>query len=325
MSGYQSHACLCYSANMYDRLYVLAAQQHGVVSRKQAFELGVSPGQWNWLLQTEEWKRMYAGVARHTAARQSVPQTLMAGQLAVGGVVSHRSAGQLWGLPGLGDHFEITVAQRRRVALDGFTIHRAQHLGPGEISTRQGIPVTSLPRTVVDVALLDLGAAPALVDHVLARRTVALDLLIATLEALGIRGRLNASALRQLLEVRLGRSRHVDSWLQAALEQIAWDGYHAGLLPEPVPECPIPVGNGRFRYADVGYPPYTVGFEAASYQYHGNIEDFARDQERNLEATVVGWVLVPVTKEIVCRPAFLTAQMARILRHHGWPGPAAGA
>jgi len=88
----------------------------------------------------------------------------------------------------------------------------------------------------------------------------------------------------ELLEERRGRQRHVDSELQRQLEQIALDGYKAGLLPEPFFEYPVRLANGRWRYPDVAYPPpVSVGFEAHSYEHHSSLEAFAADAERNLE------------------------------------------
>ncbi|MCW3044653.1 MAG: hypothetical protein JWL57_2811, partial [Actinobacteria bacterium] len=47
-----------------------------------------------------------------------------------------------------------------------------------------------------------------------------------------------------MLEERRGRKRHVDSEFQRQLEQIALDGYKAGLLPEPFFEYPVQLANG---------------------------------------------------------------------------------
>jgi hypothetical protein len=61
--------------------------------------------------------------------------------------------------------------------------------------------------------------------------------------------------------------------VQRRLEQIALDGYRAGLLPEPFFEYPVQLADGHWRYPDVAYPPpVSVGFEAHSYRHHSSLE-----------------------------------------------------
>src|SRR5207244_8010298 len=101
---------------------------------------------------------------------------------------------------------------------------------------RSGMPVTSLARTVIDVSLEVPRLAPGLVNHVLAKRKVPLDLLVHRLKAQGTRGRSGAAGLMEVLEERRGRKRHVDSELQRRFEEIALGGYRAGLLASFLPQ-----------------------------------------------------------------------------------------
>jgi hypothetical protein len=109
----------------------------------------------------------------------------------------------------------------------------------------------------------------------------------------------------------------VDSDLQRDFEQIAREGYKAGLLPEPFFEYPVQLANGRWRYPDVAYPPpASVGFEAQSYEHHSTLEAFAADVERNLELfgnKDMGWVIVPITGVQLRDPERLLGLMARII------------
>jgi hypothetical protein len=117
-----------------------------------------------------------------------------------------------------------------------------------------------------------------------------------------------------LLDARKGRKRHVDSGLQRRFEQIALDGFKAGILPEPHFEYAVQLEDGRWRYPDVAYPPpISVGFEALSYEHHSTLPDWASDVERLIELFGEGWLIVPVTEIQVRQPKRLLAQMARIL------------
>ena len=292
----------------------LAASQHGVITRHQALRAGLTQGQWGWITQSDDWVRIHAGVYRRAGSPQTWEQTLMAGCLAVQGVASHLAAGMLWSLPNLPLALELTVERTRRVTLPGFEIHRARALEPVDRASRQGIPVTSLARTVIDVSLARPGEAPALVDHVLAKRRVPLQLLVRRLEAAGSRRRKGIPAVRAILQERAGRSRHVDSGLQRRFEELAIRAAKDGRLPNPTFECAVRVTDGRWRFPDVGYPDLRVGFEVQSYEHHSSIEAFARDQARNLELFAEGWIIVPVTARELRDPGRLVEVMARILR-----------
>jgi hypothetical protein len=224
---------------------------------------------------------VYADVYRHVGAPRTWNQTLMAGCLAADAVASHRAAGVLWELPKIDDRLEITIPHRRRIELRNFDVHRTRCLEPVNPTHRSGVP---------------------------------LELLFNRLKAQGPQGRNGAAGLMGLLEERRGRKRHVDSELQRRFEQIALDGYKAGLLPEPFFEYPVQLANGRWRYPDIAYPPpIMVGFEAHSYLHHSTLEAFAADVERNLELFGAGWMIVPITGVQLRDPPRLLRLMARII------------
>jgi len=305
-----------------ERLYDLARSQHGLVSRKGAFASGLTQNDWHCVVASKAWTKIYAGVYRLTGMPRTFEQTVMAGCLAANGVATGRTAAILWKLPEIPQHLELAIGSARRSSLPDFEIHRLKQLPSSDRTLRQRIPCTALPRTVLDVCLVMPQRAPGLVDHVLARRNVPLTLLIARLDAMGVKGRKGAGELMELLQVRQGRERHVDSGLQRKLEEIAMAAYRAGLLPKPAFECPIRVGAREWRFADTAHPPIPVAFEAVGYLHHETIEDFCNDRERNLELFGEGWVIVPVTKGALANPARLVSLMGRILMNHGWEGPA---
>jgi hypothetical protein len=274
----------------------------------------MSPGQWGWLTRSDDWVAVYDGVVRRVGAPQTWEQAEMAGCLSADGIASHRAAGQLWRLPDIEPRLEVTIPQRRKAELGGFAVHRTRVLQPVDRSRRSGIPVTSLARTVIDVSLEVPRLAPVIVNHVLAKRKVPLDLLVDRLKAQGTQGRSGAAGLMEVLEERRGRKRHVDSELQRHLEEIALGGCRAGLLPEPCFEYPVQLADGRWRYPDVAYPPpVMVGFEAQSYEHHSTLEAFAADVERNLELFGEGWMIVPITGVQLRDPPRLVGVMARII------------
>jgi len=84
----------------------------------------------------------------------------MAAVLACGpaAVLSHRAAAALWGLRPTPGRIEVTVGTTAR-RVPGLLVHRSRMLHAGDITYRDQIPVTSVARTLLDLA----GAVPP--DH----------------------------------------------------------------------------------------------------------------------------------------------------------------
>jgi predicted transcriptional regulator of viral defense system len=69
-----------------------------------------------------------------------------------GAVLSHLSAAKHWNIwRRKAGGIDITVPGQRRPR-NGFTIHRARRLDPRDVTTHQGLPITTVPRTLVDLA-----------------------------------------------------------------------------------------------------------------------------------------------------------------------------
>jgi hypothetical protein len=101
-------------------------------------------------------------------------------------VLSHRSAGILWGLPDTSRHdprAHVTDPELDRTHSGGRVVRHAAALRPDEITTIDGRPVTSLPRTLVDiarscsfehtVAVLDFVLHAGMLDATVIRRALA--------------------------------------------------------------------------------------------------------------------------------------------------------
>jgi hypothetical protein len=71
-----------------------------------------------------------------------------------GAVLSHRDAAQLWELRQSQSEFiDMTVpSQNGRIRRRGVRVHRSGRLAAEEVTTRSGIPVTTVARTLLDLA-----------------------------------------------------------------------------------------------------------------------------------------------------------------------------
>lgn len=136
-----------------DRLIAaVARRQHGVIGREQLLELGLGAGAVDSRIATGRLHVVERGVyaVGHRALTREA--RWMAAVLASGpgAVLSHRSAGALWGISAEGPSIEVT-AERSRGQRRGIRLHYPP-TGADEITTRAGIRVTGVARTLLDLA-----------------------------------------------------------------------------------------------------------------------------------------------------------------------------
>jgi very-short-patch-repair endonuclease len=128
--------------------------QHGVVTRRQLSALGLSTKAIRHRLASGRLHRVRRGV--YAVGRPEITRhgRLLAAVLACGpgAVISHRSAAELWGIAGVHTaSIELTVPCGSVRHGPGLTVHRCD-LATGETCTCHGIPVTTPPCTLVDLA-----------------------------------------------------------------------------------------------------------------------------------------------------------------------------
>jgi hypothetical protein len=133
----------------------LAARQHGVVARQQLVELGFGRSAIERRLLAGRLHRVHRGVYAVGHPRLSHLGRLMAAVLACGSdaVLSHHSAAALWTIKASARRLiDVTAlrrnhGRRRRVAL-----HLVRDLHSDDRACAHGIPVTSIARTLLDLA-----------------------------------------------------------------------------------------------------------------------------------------------------------------------------
>jgi hypothetical protein len=132
----------------------LAEAQHGVVSYRQLRGLGFSKGHIARAQEAARLRRVHLGVYAVGHGVLSPHGRAMAALLVFSkeAVLSHDSAAWLWGLvPSAPREVEVTVSARgnRR---SGLRVHRVWSLPEEERTAYEGIAVTSVARTLVDLA-----------------------------------------------------------------------------------------------------------------------------------------------------------------------------
>jgi hypothetical protein len=135
----------------------LAASQHGVVARRQLEALGHGRGAISYRVETGSLHRLHHGVYAVGHAALTVSGRWMAAVLSCGpgALLSHRDAGALWGLRAAASPMiDVSVPGGGRRHRGRVRVHRARRLGAEDAAYQDGIPVTSVARTLLDLAAL---------------------------------------------------------------------------------------------------------------------------------------------------------------------------
>ena len=138
----------------FDKLYAIAEAQAGYFTSAQAREAGFSAPLLHHHTRQRRFQRVAPRVYRLTHFPGSPFEDLFIAWLRTGphSVISHDSALALYDLSdALPDAIHVTVprtASRRR---PGLRLH-TRHLPPEDVTWYQGLPVTTAPRTIADVA-----------------------------------------------------------------------------------------------------------------------------------------------------------------------------
>ena len=262
----------------------LADRQHGVVGRFQLIALGLGRGAIGARLKAKRLHVVYRGA--YAVGRRRIDQrgVWMAAVLACGpdAVLSHRSAAALWGLrPAGSGRVDVTLPRRLRPH-DGIRPHRAD-LPEDERAIEAGIPVTSVSRTLLDLA------ATLQPDEL----TRALE----QAEALRLQDELPVLAAVQRHTGRRGAGA-----LATALAQARWSGgmpkselearFLAFLddngLPRPRLNKWIEIG-GELIEADCVWPEHDLLAEIDSRAWHETRAAFERDRKRDRQCVAAGW------------------------------------
>ncbi len=281
-------------------LAFIAERHHGLFAQHHLRELEVSKGEREARLAQGRWTTMYDGVYRFAGAPVTWRGALLAACWAGGtrAVASHRSAAALWDLPGKRRQpTEITCPRWRRARHDDVFVHESLALSERDQSVVDGIPVTTVPRTIFDLCTVCSPFTVDLaIDSALRRDLTTVDDLLALLRRLGKRGRRGTKKFRKLLEDRDATYVPTESERELMLIRVLRE--HG--LPEPVRQFSIYDKQRNFLgRADLAYPELRIAMEYDSYQHHTGKAAIVRDNRRRNRMVGIGWRVLVATAEDV--------------------------
>ena len=268
----------------------LAQRQHGVVGRGQLAKLGIGTNAIEGRVRRGQLHSVHRGIYAVGHRLLGIEGRWLAAVLACGrgAALSRRSAAQLWRLlPRSPGRAEVTRTQGWR-APSGIVAHRSS-LPADELAAVSGIPVTSVSRTLLDLA------------SVLSRRQ--LERALNEAEVLGLTDSLSLPDLLQryprcrgsaALRVLLRDDSASSGITRSELEERFVALVDANDLPRPRLNATLSVG-GRFVEVDCLWADRRLVVELDGRASHGTVRAFEEDRERDRLLLGEGWRVIRLT------------------------------
>jgi very-short-patch-repair endonuclease/predicted transcriptional regulator of viral defense system len=286
------------------RIAALATPQHGVVATRQLAALGLSQRAVSHRAAAGRLHRVHRGVYAVGHPVLTVNGRRMAAVLAagLGAALSHASAAALWEIrPTSATRIDVSVPSAAgRGERPGLRIHRAAQLRGDEITVQQGIRVTTVARTLLDLA--------------------------ATLRPRALERALDEAEIRQLYDrtsldalARAHAGERGAGALSQALDQDAdptlTDSELEELMLALCDECDLPRPKSRAWVAglrvDFLFAASRLVVETDGYRYHRTRRAFERDRERDAILARAGYRVLRFTHRQLTREPGLVGATIR--------------
>jgi hypothetical protein len=282
----------------------VAEGQHGVITRAQLSELGLSGDAIDYRLGLGRLCPMYRGVYAIVGPRLLTQHgRWMAAVLACGpgAALSYRGATALWQIR-RGTRLEVTVPRGRKER-KGIQLHWAD-LPDDEVTTHHGIPTTTVPRTLLDIA--------AVVQHAEFRSAVR------QAEQLRLTDRLWLGDLIKRYPRKPGipivRAVVEEAQRGLTITRSELEDLFLGFLIDV--GLPAPVTNVLIEgmEVDCAWPEQRLVVELDSRSVHDTRDAFEADRVRDRRLEAAGWRVIRVTwRQLHDCPDELEADLRRLL------------
>ena len=207
--------------------------------------------------------------------------------------LGHITAVALWELVPDGGPV-IHVIGRHRRAPAGVVVHEGD---PGEPARRHGLPVTTVARSLLDLAATNHPALPRALNEAQVKKLVSLDELLTFAQ-----GRPGARALRALATESPGYTRTKAERLLLALTRRA--------------DLPRPHTNTRLLGYEIDalWPQHRLALEVDGWAAHHTRRAFERDRVRDADLQIAGYRVLRITWDrLIRRPEAVAAQIGAAL------------
>jgi hypothetical protein len=218
-------------------------------------------------------------------------------------VLSHRSAALLWNLRDYHERIDVTAA-RSRDGITGIVVHRVRKLDRRDVVIKEGIPVTTLARTLLDHAEV---ASKRHTAHTLrsADRLGLLDMRAVEDVVVRCRGRRGLRPLIAAVQELTGPAEPTRS----PIEDLLFDLCCAHDLPLPAANAVV-----EGHTVDALWPDEKLIVEVDSRTHHLNRTAFEEDRRRDARLQVAGYRVLRVTyRRLTEEPAQVAGELRALL------------
>jgi hypothetical protein len=288
----------------------LAGRQHGVVALWQLRDLGLSDRAVRSRVAAGKLHRVHRGVYAVGHSVLSMQGRRMAAVLACGptAVASHRMAGALHAAVN-SSALEVTVPGRGERRVPGVLVHRTRCLAAGESGVIDGIPCTSLARTLLDYAEI---ATRRQIERACEQAEILRTYDQSEIDAAIARQPTRRGSTRLLAVVAAFRpgATPTRNDLEEAMLAIC-DRIRA---PRPLVNAWIPFEDGGGASPDFLWPEPKKIVEVDGYATHGTRGAFEADRERDRRLKLMGYDVIHFTwRDVMLRPGRVGRDVAAFL------------
>ena len=279
-----------------NELLRLAERQHGLVTRGQALTSGMSSDEVDWAVKRRRLVRVYRAVFRVAGAPETWRQRLLALVFAAGvyAAASHRAAAALSRIPGFPEGPVEVVRPWKRNRKQGRLVglHESTFLPAHHVTEIDGIPVTTVDRTLFDLAgVLKRKRLERAVANAINARLTTIAKLEKVFAETARRGRKGSAAMRRLLS-DIGQG-YVPT--ESELEDLVIAVLDAAGLPLPKKQRNVGGTSTPIGRVDFLYVAAKLVVEADSRRYHESWLDQEADFRRDLRLRAAGFQIIRVS------------------------------
>jgi hypothetical protein len=265
----------------------LAARQHGVVARFQLLLLEIGDGAIKHAIASGYLHRVHRGVYAVGHRKLTAEGRTMAAVLACGpeALASHRTAAWLHAL--LRDSradTDVTLPGAAPARQGGVRPHRARNLDPEDVAAIDGIPCTSVARTLLDLAATEPRRLERAMEE--SERLGTFDLGAVERACARCRGHRGLKPLRALI----GRTHSLPPFTRSELERQVFKRFEEASVPPPAVNVWV-----EGHEVDMYWPDRKVVVELDTRDYHAQRAAFETDRARDADLQVAGNAVLRIT------------------------------
>jgi predicted transcriptional regulator of viral defense system len=283
----------------------LAGRQWGVVSRAQLTAIGFGRGAIDARVRAGRLRRLHRGVYAIGGAALPREGRGLAAVLACGdgAVLSHVSAAVHWGLLTYDPPQPHVTAPASKAGAPGIRLHRTRSLDASDTTTHRGIPITTLARTLLDLAAtaprnhLEHALGQALRNELYDQRAIR-DVLQRH------RGRRGTKAL-------LRATGDDPAFTRSALERRFLTLCRRAGLPRPLVNHTLTALDHEPYEVDFFFPAHRLVVEIDGWRDHGTRVAFERDRAKDAALVAAGYAVLRFTKRQIAEDPDTVAERVR--------------